>query len=89
MWHNQSLVGLVVIDVELYRKDYSSISRKYDWRRFELLDVRTDSRTRLNWWWKQKIKKLMWEQVQNGDLGLKVNDVRTYVCKLKDISINF
>jgi hypothetical protein len=41
--HNQSLVGSVVIVVELSKEDYGS---KGSWK---LLDTRTDPQTRLNW----------------------------------------
>jgi hypothetical protein len=46
--NNQSLIGSVVIDVEFDRKNYGSISRKYDREELESLNVRTDSRIRFN-----------------------------------------
>jgi hypothetical protein len=51
---NQSLVVSMVIGTELGRGDHSSIPATAIGRGLEPLDVRTDPRTRLNWWCKQK-----------------------------------
>jgi hypothetical protein len=48
--NNQSLVGLVVIDAELGRKHNSSILATAVGRELKPFDVRTNYRTRLNWW---------------------------------------
>jgi hypothetical protein len=45
----QSLVGSVVIDAELGRKDHGSIPATAIERRLESLDDKTDPRIRLNW----------------------------------------
>jgi hypothetical protein len=45
-----NLVGSVVIDVELGRKDYGSIPRNCHREGLKSLDVRTNLRTRFNWW---------------------------------------
>jgi hypothetical protein len=52
------LVGSVVIDVELGRKNHGSIPATTIERRLEPFDIRTDLRTKLNWWLKQKQNKL-------------------------------
>jgi hypothetical protein len=49
--HNQSLVGLVVINAELNKENHDSIHRKCDWEGLKPLDIRTDFQTR------KKIKK--------------------------------
>jgi hypothetical protein len=53
---DQSIVGSV-IGAELGKEDYSSITATAIGRGLEPLDVKTDSRIRLNWWWKPKIEK--------------------------------
>jgi hypothetical protein len=45
---NQSLVGSVVIDAELGREDYGLIPATAIGRGLELLNARTDPRTRFN-----------------------------------------
>jgi hypothetical protein len=47
----------VVIGAELGREDHGSIPATATGRGLELLDIRTDPRTRLNWWHKTKQKK--------------------------------
>jgi hypothetical protein len=44
----------MVIDTELGREDHGSIPTIVIESGLEPLDVRTDLRTRLNWWWKPK-----------------------------------
>jgi hypothetical protein len=71
---HQSLVGLVVIDAELGRKDHGSIFHKYDWEGLELLDARTNLQTRLNWWYKQKKynRKLCWSEFHSPARRLEI-----------------
>jgi hypothetical protein len=47
------LVDLVVIDAEFDRKDHSSIPATAIRRELKSVDIKTDSRTRLNWRWKK------------------------------------
>jgi nucleoside phosphorylase len=46
---NESLVGSVVISVELGREDHDSIPVTVIGRGLKPLDVRTDPRTKFNW----------------------------------------
>jgi hypothetical protein len=53
---NQLLICLVVIDTKLGREDHNLIPRNCDRKEDETIYARTDPRTRLSWWWKQKKK---------------------------------